>query len=290
MAIYLKKFKNVAEYNAYIASGGTKPKAYLTTDDNVVYYLDEAQGRTEEFAGYVKSIDLARVAFDGEYESLNNTPTIPTTTSELANNSGFLTQHQDISGKQNKLVSGRNIKTINNNSILGSGNIDIVSTVDSSLSSGSTNPVQNNVIYAAFAAKSDTGHTHDDRYYTETEIDEKLAGINTDRTVEIINSNTANYTAGYAVTTKSIELSANKFYIVGRMQGLTITLPEGADSDGKEYCCQFYVGHRQFTLTMPSTIVWQNGKTPVFEPQTCYQLVIVNNCATIGAFKPTTTS
>lgn len=39
----------------------------------------------------------------------------------------FLTEHQDISGKQNVLVSGENIKTINGQSILGNGNIFIES-------------------------------------------------------------------------------------------------------------------------------------------------------------------
>lgn len=54
-----------------------------------------------------------------------------------------------VSGKQNTLVSGTNIKTINNQSILGSGNIDIRITVDSALSPTSENPVQNKVIYQA---------------------------------------------------------------------------------------------------------------------------------------------
>lgn len=54
------------------------------------------------------------------------------------------------SSKQDTLVSGTNIKTINSTSLLGSGNISIpVITVDSSLSSSSTNPVQNKVIYDA---------------------------------------------------------------------------------------------------------------------------------------------
>lgn len=70
--------------------------------------------------------------------------------------------------------------------------------VDSSLSSSSTNPVQNNVIKGALDgkanvqhnhtfdtvvnlqstlnSKSDVGHTHDDRYYTETEMNTKLDG------------------------------------------------------------------------------------------------------------------
>lgn len=69
-------------------------------------------------------------------------------------------------------------------------------TVDSALSSTSTNPVQNKAVQAAIsnlsalvgdeavaeqistaiANKSDSGHTHDGRYYTESEIDTKLSG------------------------------------------------------------------------------------------------------------------
>lgn len=68
--------------------------------------------------------------------------------------------------------------------------------VDSALSSTSTDPVQNKVVNAAIndlntlvgdtavatqisnavASKADVSHTHDDRYYTESEIDTKLSG------------------------------------------------------------------------------------------------------------------
>lgn len=61
--------------------------------------------------------------------------------------------------------------------------------VDTALSSTSVNPVQNKIIDAEFEAvsnamgalenaidsKSDSTHTHDDRYYTESEIDSKLS-------------------------------------------------------------------------------------------------------------------
>lgn len=79
---------------------------------------------------------FAEVATSGDYSDLDNTPTIPTKTSDLDNDSGFLTEHQDISnlatktelsGKQDKLVSGTNIKTINGISLLGSENIEIES-------------------------------------------------------------------------------------------------------------------------------------------------------------------
>lgn len=62
---------------------------------------------------------------------------------------------------QAKLVSGTNIKTINNQSLLGSGNIDISGgggtiIVDAELSEDSTNPVQNKIITSALGSKQDT--------------------------------------------------------------------------------------------------------------------------------------
>lgn len=51
-----------------------------------------------------------------------------------------------------------------------------MNTVDSSLSSTSANPVQNKVITNALNGKANSTHTHDDRYYTETEMNTKLNG------------------------------------------------------------------------------------------------------------------
>lgn len=41
-------------------------------------------------------------AFSGSYNDLTNKPSIPVKTSDLTNDSGFLTSHQDITGKMNK--------------------------------------------------------------------------------------------------------------------------------------------------------------------------------------------
>ena len=51
-----------------------------------------------------------------------------------------------------------------------------MNTVDSSLSSTSAKPVQNKVITNALNGKANSTHIHDDRYYTETEMDSKLNG------------------------------------------------------------------------------------------------------------------
>lgn len=106
-------------------------------------YYTKAQIDTKEqslnasIALKANSADLATVATSGSYNDLNDKPTIPTVptnVSEFTNDAGYLTQHQDISNlatkaevnaKQDELVSGTNIKTINGNSILGEGNIVI---------------------------------------------------------------------------------------------------------------------------------------------------------------------
>lgn len=105
-----------------------------------------------EYGDLVNTPNLATVATTGSYNDLSNKPTIPTVdypvtdvkvnntsvvsskvanitvptkTSDLTNDSNFITSSYHDSSKQDTLVSGTNIKTINNTSILGSGNISI---------------------------------------------------------------------------------------------------------------------------------------------------------------------
>ena len=124
--------------------------------------------------------------------------------------------------------------------------------------------------------------TNDSGFLTEHQ---SLDGYVRKREVVKTLPNTIGYGTSYAGRTQTIELAADKFNIVGRCSGLTLTLPAGADMDGQEYCCQFYVPNQDYTLTVPAYVRWQNGEVPTFEGNTCYQLVIVNNCATIGVFK-----
>lgn len=95
---------------------------------------------------YTLSSELSEVATTGDYNDLSNKPTIPDVSNFITKNVDDLTNYTktddlsvvattnsyedlsdlpDLDGKQDVLVSGENIKTINNTSLLGSGNINI---------------------------------------------------------------------------------------------------------------------------------------------------------------------
>ena len=152
------------------------------------------QGGTSNWDDITGKPEFAEVATSGDYNDLTNKPTIPdvsnlatkaeiadmetrthaaatyATKAEIPSLDGYLTEteasetyatKEQVSGKQDTLVSGTNIKTVNGQSLLGNGNIDITSggtiTVDSELSSTSENPVQNKVITTALNGKQDAG-------------------------------------------------------------------------------------------------------------------------------------
>ena len=126
----------------------------------------------------VDSSSLSTVATSGSYTDLSNKPTIPDELADLSDDSTHRvvtdTEKTTWSGKQDTLVSGTNIKTINNTTILGSGNFDLEEkisqqtsapsnpstgdlwldtddpgyelTVDSTVSTTSINPVENQAI------------------------------------------------------------------------------------------------------------------------------------------------
>ena len=123
---------------------------------------------------------------------------VPTKTSQLTNDSQYQTKtnldtalatkadKSSLASKQDKLVSGTNIKTVNNQSILGSGNISIESTsitVDSALSATSENPVQNKVVTKALQTKANASDIptkvsqleNDSKFATQTAVATGLA-------------------------------------------------------------------------------------------------------------------
>ena len=85
----------------------------------------------QQIAGKMDKVTLASVATSGNYNDLSNKPTIPATLSQLTQSASCRTvtdtEKSTWGGKQDKLVSGTNLKTINGESLLGSGDIAISS-------------------------------------------------------------------------------------------------------------------------------------------------------------------
>ena len=158
--------------------------------------------------------------------------TVPTKTSELQNDSGFITSETDPTvpsyvkninqadinswnNKQNLLVSGVNIKTINENNILGSGNI----TINTSYTAGTgINIDENNEISNTITSYNDLSDlptipdktsqlTNDSDYVKSTDLSDvafsgsyaDLLNLPTipDKTSELVNDSEFAYTDQY---------------------------------------------------------------------------------------------
>lgn len=123
------------------------------------------------------SADLAEVATSGSYNDLNDKPVIPDTTN--------LATKSELNAKQDALVSGTNIKTINNQSILGEGNIEIQGGAGGQQQADWNQTETTAVDYiknkptnvSAFANDAGylTRHQSLADYYTKTESDDKFA-------------------------------------------------------------------------------------------------------------------
>ena len=87
---------------------------------------------------YVSKINGYDIKDTTARDSINEINSRNYITETELDNKGYLTSHQDISGKQDKLVSGTNIKTVNGTSILGSGNISTYRPLQTSTSTSMT--------------------------------------------------------------------------------------------------------------------------------------------------------
>lgn len=131
---------NLYDGELAVCTAETSPKIFLKTDNNnIATFVDKA---------YIDSADT-------QIEKITSTAL-----NDL--NKRIITISGDVSEKQDALVSGTNIKTINNQSLLGSGNITITAqsiTIDTAITSTGTNAVQGKAIYTALQGKLGTGAT-----------------------------------------------------------------------------------------------------------------------------------
>lgn len=209
--------------------------------------------------------------------------------------------HQDISGKAN-VNHGHDSASSSANGFLSKedkSKLDGIATeanktvVDSSLSSSSTNPVQNKIVtnalngkansshshsisnitnlQSALDSKSKTGHTHDDRYYTETEMNTKLNGkANSSHT------HTASQISDLAVSTHTLANGA-KLYKYGKI--VMCVLFNVAFSGKKAY-----TWNDLFT-NIPSTYQPIGGTNPIYAHSSEIMLSVQGSTIQIYPYK-----
>ena len=139
--------------------------------------------------GVSATSDFAAVAFSGDYNKLTNKPTVPSKTSDITNDSGFITS---------SALNGY-VKTVNNTVPDTNGNVNITVsggggsniTVDDTLSNTSTNAVQNKAVKTALDSKAELGG---DNTFTASNLFEKgvtlIAGSQTNNALKWYQSGT----------------------------------------------------------------------------------------------------
>ena len=110
-SIYLGNSKKRVFFGGSGSSGGGGEVGDVTWG-NIKGDITNQIDLQNELTIKVNREELSRVATTGSFNDLLDKPSIPTKTSELENDSGFLTEHQPL-------------KTINGESLVGTGNIEI---------------------------------------------------------------------------------------------------------------------------------------------------------------------
>lgn len=109
----------ITSLDGYATQSWVEAKGYKTTDNDT----KTTAGSSNKTATKLLLVGATSTTTGTTYT--NSNCYVGTDNCLYSGGAKVLTSHQDISGKQDKLVSGTNIKTVNSNSLLGSGNISV---------------------------------------------------------------------------------------------------------------------------------------------------------------------
>jgi hypothetical protein len=155
--------------------------------------------------------------------------------------------------KQSVLVSGTNIKTINNNSILGSGNLDIISTD-----------------YVKYVAQS---LTDEQKEQARANIG-AISANDVKQAYPMVNHGTGDTT---------FTLTPNTLHVWDEVESLNISLGAPIQDVVNEYHFIFKTKDAT-TLSLPTNLKWSNNMPLVIEACKTYSISILNNLIIFAEF------
>ena len=82
----------------------------------------------------------------------------------------------------------------------------------------------------------------------------------------------------------SLLLQENIMYRVSNTSSLSISLPDGSESDAIEYLCEVKVDVEGFILNLPEDVYWIKNSDTEMKKGNIYQISILNNCIIMGEF------
>lgn len=242
----------------------------------------------DDLNGYAKSSDIPTKTSQLTNDSgFANASDIPTKTSQLTNDSNFLTEIPIASDTK---VGGIKVSTNSGYSINNTGLFELNSATSTSkgiVSIGTGLTVNSGEVTLNTATSSNLGGvivpdngtisvdtsgniSVSDKVALKTDLDSKQDAITYSGS---LNSN--------------VTLIANSLIDLGtRDSAITVLLPSIAGHDHKEYWFRFTADSTTApSLSLPSSVLWQDGKTPTIKPGETYEFCITDNLVTYSMFK-----
>ena len=258
---YTEKYKGtitgVSANGTSVATSGVANIPAASTSKYGVTKLNSATNSTSTTEAATSSAvkaayDLAN-SYKGTVTGVKINGTTKNPSSGVVDLGTVITSHQDISGKQDKLVSGTNIKTINGTSILGSGDITISG--GSSSGSGAYSEVNHGTWDTTFTLTPNTFHVWDEVSALTLTLGSETAGV--------ANEFLFQFTSGATATTLSLPsdlnwteelvIEPNMIYQVSILKGLASVL--GFSNKAPSVPIVFYVNGTPYNAM--SNMTWE---------------------------------
>lgn len=242
----------------------------------------------DDLSGYAKSSDIptktSQLTNDSGFAKASD---VPTKTSQLTNDSNFLTEIPIASGTK---VGGIKVSTNSGYSISNTGLFELNSATSTSkgiVSIGTGLTVNSGEVTLNTATSSNLGGvivpnngtisvdtsgniSVSDKVALKTDLDSKQDAITYSGSLD-----------------SNVTLTANSLIDLGtRDSAITVLLPSMASHDHKEYWFRFTADSTTApSLSLPSSVLWQDGKTPTIKPGETYEFCITDNLVTYSMFK-----